>query len=54
MQLESGEEGEERDAVSAPVPSNLQSRSASGPTAYVQAAHGSGSVAPFALHRTSK
>lgn len=54
MQLESGEEGEERDAASAPVPSNLQSRSASGPTAYVQTAYGSGSVAPFALHRTSK
>jgi hypothetical protein len=54
MQLDSGEEGEDRDAASAPAPSNLQSRPASGPTAHVQAAYGSGSVAPFALHRTSK
>lgn len=52
MQLESREE--EKTAASAPAPSNLQSRPASGSTAHVQAAYGIGSVAPFALHRTSK
>ncbi|KAA6424994.1 MAG: hypothetical protein FRX49_05168 [Trebouxia sp. A1-2] len=54
MQLDSGEEGEDRNAASAPAPKKLQSRPASGLTAHVQAAYGSGSVAPFALHRTSK
>jgi len=54
MQLDSGEEGEDRNAASAPAPSNLQSSPASGSTAHVQAAYGSGSVTPFALHRSGK
>ncbi|DBA75853.1 hypothetical protein WJX77_003010 [Trebouxia sp. C0004] len=54
MQLDSDEKGEDKGAASAPAPSHLQSRPASGLTAHVQAAYGSGSVAPFALHRTSK
>ena len=54
MQLDCGEEGEDRDDASAPAPSSLQSRPASGSTAHVHAAYGSGSVAPFALHRQSK
>lgn len=54
MQLDSGEEGEDRDAASAPAPSNLQSSPASGSTAHVQAAYGSGSITPFALHRSGK
>lgn len=54
MQLDSGEEGEDRDAASAPAPSNLQRKPARGLTAHVQAAYGSESIAPFALHRASK